>query len=356
MPLAIKTQAPQSSQNLTFTDQPELPPNASPIPVEELAPEGDQPVRGVDVSAVAFPSTDQARPTHFVCGRNSGLLSMYRISAPVPSSSSSPPAMQGFSLAQHARYPAGINDVAFSGDGLRIAVCLEEGSMRLVDARTLREVDSLQVRTDAAVTCAAFSPQSNMIVAGTYAGTLQAYDTRSPRPLVRTLSPAHGCPVSSVSFHPDGTAFLSTGLDGLARVWDSSGPCLATVIGSSDRGLGSGVFSPNGRFALLGAMDDGALGLWDLAHSGRLKRLRKYPRVNNQHWMRAVFTEEGTIIGGSEDGRLLAWDPSSTKVVAEMDCASKGVKIPLACATSRSFVALGGIGRADPLLVRLGPS
>ena len=322
--------------------------DASPPVYQNLAAAAGGSGSAVEVSCVAFPLTDNYRPSHFLCGRNSGVLSLYSIAE------TEQPDVVSFAVSSQMKFGTGINDVCFSGDGLRIALSLDDGSIRLIDSLSFREVDALEATIEGPSTCVCFSPQSNLLVAGTYGGAIHSFDARPPRQLIRKLSPAHGCPVSSVSFHPDGTVFVSTGLDGLARVWDSIGSCLCTVIGSQDRGLGSGIFSPNGRYALLGALDDGALNLWDLAHSGRLKRVRKYPRMNSRYWMRAGFTDTGDVVGGSEDGHLMAWDASTATVLAEFDCkSSKGVTVPLACATSKSFVAYGGIGSANPYLLNL---
>jgi len=217
----------------------------------------------------------------------------------------------------------------------------------------LRDIDIISDSLDGAITSCCYSPQSNLLVAGSYEGLIHVYDARNARKMIRRLFPAHGCPVTSMSFHLDGTVFMSTGLDGIARVWDVAGPCLASLVGSSERGIGSGTFSPNGQYALLGALNDGALGLWDLAHSGRLKRVRKYPRQNTRYWMRAAFLENGHIVGGCEDGRLCLWNSDTTTVVSEFDCKTKGITVPLACATSKSFIVCGGIGLPVPCLMKL---
>lgn len=294
------------------------------------------------ITSVCLPSTDSALPTSFAYGGDDGSLTLR-------SSSSS----------SRLSLPAAVNDLCYSGDARRLAASLEDGSVCLIDPERAKLVDSVAVAGEGSATCACFSPQSSVLVVGSYSGAIRLYDTRAPRRCVRKLSPAHGCPVSQVAFHRDGTVFLSTGLDGLARVWDVTGPCLATLIGSSERGLGSGCFSPNGRYALLGALDDGALGLWDLADPGSLKRVRRFPRVNSKYWLKATFSETGLVVGGSENGKLTAWNAADCTIIDEVDLnfhvvsGRSGPFIPLACAVSKSVVVCGGLGSPHPLVFDL---
>ena len=306
----------------------------------------------IAVSATVFAATDAEYPTFFMCGGNNGILNKYVVGFKDERTGSG---SLFYSWTQQLVLGSGINDIALSGDSTHAAVAMEDGTIRLIDTNNLRQIDVLgTTNSDGPITCVCYTPQSNLLIAGTYAGTVHIYDGRAPRKLLKRLSPAHALPVSAVASHPDGSVFLSTGIDGIARVWDATGPLLATIVGSENRGLGSGVFSPNGRFALLGALADGSLGLWDLAHSGRLKWVRKYPRNNMRYWMRATFMKDGTIVGGSEDGNIFAWDPCTTEVIARYDIAkSKGIKIPLACCASNSLILCGGMGSAYPVLLEL---
>ena len=48
---------------------------------------------------------------------------------------------------------------------------------------------------------------------------------------IRTM-PAHSDPVTAVSFNRDGSMIVSSGYDGLVRLWDTStGQCLTTLVG-----------------------------------------------------------------------------------------------------------------------------
>lgn len=302
------------------------------------------------ITAVAFAPTDQSLPPYFLASSNTGTVASYNFRANDDGTLS-------FMKSSLVTLENAVNDVAISGDGLWFALAMENHAIKLYDSSTMREIWKMQTSLDGAMTACCIPVQSNIIIAGTSMGTIFVYDARMSRKIVRRLAPAHTNIVNGVSAHPDGSVFLTTGVDGIARVWDTTGPLLATIVGSEHRGLGSGEFSPNGRYALLGSLGDGSLGLWDLAHSGRLKCVRKYFRKNSKYSLKATFMDDGSaIVGGSEDGKLLAWDLSNTRVLAEYETSKPNhISVPLACAASKGLVAYGGIGNVSPFVARLVP-
>ncbi|KAH9259077.1 hypothetical protein BASA81_002697 [Batrachochytrium salamandrivorans] len=317
--------------------------------VELLCADKQEEEAGVSVTCVALPVSDSDSPSFFCCGRSSGSISVYDIA-----SNSSTYAERFCRI-----FPSAVNDLCLATNSLLLAAVFEDGLIKIFrlslldDGPGMREVFSaLPSKKNAATSCC-FSPQTHLLVVGTGVGSVLVYDVRNQQ-LVRKLCPSSQAqsPVSQVAFHPDGSVFLTTATDGLARVWDSTGPCLATLIGSSDRGLGSGVFSPNGRFALLGALEgEGLLGLWDLAHSGRLKRVRRYPRRNSKYWMRAGFDAKGNVVYGNELGQLRCLDSATGRERGSVQL--DGISVPVALATFQSHVVCGGLGSSRPKLFLL---
>lgn len=297
---------------------------------------------GTSVSCVALPISDSEHPPFFACGRTSGSISLYSVHSGNNGT---------FALKHGLVFPSAVNDICFSSDSLQLAAVFEDSSIRMFLVETMQEIGCVVPSKKIASTSCSFSPQNNLLVVGTGVGSILMFDVRNNLHLVRKLSPSAQaqCPVSSVAFHPDGSVFLTTATDGLVRVWDSTGPCLATWIGSTNRGLGSAVFSPNGRFALLSALEgDGMLGLWDLAHSGRLKRVRRYARQNSQYWMRCAFDARGNIICGDERGKLHCLRSDNGQELCSLQL--QDIQIPLALATFQHYVACGGLGSAQPKL------
>lgn len=84
------------------------------------------------------------------------------------------------------------------------------------------------------VFCVRFSPQSNLIVSGSFDESVRLWDVKTGACL--RVMPAHSDPVSAVDFNRDGTLIVSGSYDGLCRIWDTAtGQCLKTLIGTSLR-------------------------------------------------------------------------------------------------------------------------
>lgn len=87
----------------------------------------------------------------------------------------------------------GINAISWSGDGTRIAVAHESGKLYVLDAARPLEVPLERRRLfteDGACTCVSYTPQSNVLLAGSYEGTIYSFDTRMRR-MIRRIAPAH---------------------------------------------------------------------------------------------------------------------------------------------------------------------
>lgn len=88
---------------------------------------------------------------------------------------------------------------------------------------------------------------------------IRIWDTNSYTCLVNFT--AHAFPVSAVCFNRDGTHAVSCGDNGKIRIWDSySGALIKDIMFEDDpNGLvqvSFAKFSPNGKYILVGAMDD----------------------------------------------------------------------------------------------------
>ena len=156
----------------------------------------------------------------------------------------------------------------------------------------------------------AFSPDGRTIASGSEDGTMRLWETASGRQL-RVLA-GHGDTVSSVAFSPDGRTIASGSEDGTMRLWETaSGRQLRVLAGHGDT-VSSVAFSPDGRTIASGS-DDDTVRLWDAA-SGRALRVLK----GHWHYVNSVaFSPDGrTIAGGSWDGTARLWDIATGRELA----------------------------------------
>jgi WD40 repeat protein len=107
-----------------------------------------------------------------------------------------------------------ISSVVFSPDGKYIAVGIWDGTTRIWDVTTEKEVARLI--HDNAVYAVAFSPDGKYVVSGSYDNTARVWEAATGREIARM---AHADVVRSVAFSPDGNTVVSGSFDKTVRVW-----------------------------------------------------------------------------------------------------------------------------------------
>lgn len=108
---------------------------------------------------------------------------------------------------------AGVSTIAWSPDSNKIASGSDDKVIRLWHRVTGKEAGDPLLEHHNYVYAIAFSPKGNMLVSGSYDESVMLWDLRA-RKSIRTL-PAHSDPVSGVDFTRDGSLVCSCSTDGL---------------------------------------------------------------------------------------------------------------------------------------------
>jgi WD40 repeat protein/DNA-binding SARP family transcriptional activator len=191
---------------------------------------------------------------------------------------------------------AGVPGVSFSSDGARVATAGADGTARIWDAKTGRQLQLLRPGASANLISVSFSPDDTQLAATSSDAYAVLWDIATGRELGR-FSTRGSDP--SVAFSPDGRRLLVGGSAEL-RAWEIASHRQVFMIQAHVGSIPTVVFSDDGtRFATAG--DDGYLRLWD-ADDGALVL-----SVGNgllSHTSVALTKDGGVMAASATDGTV----------------------------------------------------
>ncbi len=204
----------------------------------------------------------------------------------------------------------------FSPDGRWVATASNDGSVKLWDAATARELRSWNDHGDV-VDAVAFSPDGAHVVSGSWDRTVRIWsaDTGS---LERSLS-GHRDAVAALAFHPDGTRFASAGWDGQVFLWELASGQRLRELSVGDQRSRAVAISADGRM-LAASAEDGTVHLWD-ASDGRLLRVL---RGHTQSVHGLAFASTGLLASASSDETVRIWSPGDGKLMRTITLTETG--------------------------------
>jgi WD40 repeat protein len=113
-----------------------------------------------------------------------------------------------------ARIPQQLVDtVAFSPDGHRLITGADDGSLRVWDPRTRRQLDARTGHLGSVIDLA-FSPDGATLATSSSDGTVRFWDGHTLEPIMTIAADAQG----KLAFSPDGARIAYTADDGIVRV------------------------------------------------------------------------------------------------------------------------------------------
>jgi len=206
-------------------------------------------------------------------------------------------------------YHTGLTHVlAFSPDGARLISggAADGPPLRLWDASGAAPVEDFapEALPQATIGAAAFSPDGGLLATGWSDGVVRVWHTATWS-LMTSLS-AHTTLVDDLQFGPEDDRLITSDIDGVVHLWDI--PSLTPVRLPSDGVPVRAVAIHANGGPIAGALDDGAVILWDGIDGASIRRLDS-PESGT---LAVAFSPiSPLLVSGHRSGTLRWWDTAS---------------------------------------------
>jgi TonB family protein len=245
------------------------------------------------------------------------------------------------------QYGNDIQYVAFMPDGKQVLMAQRDGTIKLLDSQTGKDVRAFKTAKEFLWT-ASLSPNGKTVVTTSTARnswTIHLWDVATGDEVLRFNDTSTA---SSAALLPDGKRLLSGGNHSL-RLWDvATGKLLQTL--SNPTLIASISLSPDGKVALVGAAykGNGVITKWDMTSGKIAGRLTRHTSDVSEISFSADST---TALSAGYDNALIVWDVAKGTILHKFNEGSASLADDDAPNSKPNMNVMGGGGVLDGLVI-----
>jgi WD40 repeat protein len=215
-----------------------------------------------------------------------------------------------------AKTLVGIRPVALAAapSGSKFLACLEDGSVRIIDAKTKMTVRQLD-RHPGPAYAAAWSADGNFVATGDETARIWIHNALTGKKVREYRTHTKG--IQKLSFNLPGTLLLSTGKDDQCNVYDLRTPSIKERLVVLGKGVNfyGGTFHPKLPYSFAVGMLGGGVRFYD-ALTG--KPTAFLTDAGGQGVFDFAFNPAGTRgVSAGRDGFAVLWDPKTLKKIGK---------------------------------------
>ncbi|CDS13860.1 hypothetical protein LRAMOSA06034 [Lichtheimia ramosa] len=217
-------------------------------------------------------------------------------------------------------HTAPVNDLSFHPNGLVLASCAEDQSVKLFDLMKLGVKRSFRYFQDAhPVNSICFHPSGDYLLAGSDDAAVRIYDVKTLACYTPNTKEMHQGAITQIRYAKSGLVFATSSIDGSVRIWDGvSGQCVRTIENAHNGTAVSSVrMLQNERFVLTAGMDS-TMRLWDVSNGKTVVEYRGHNQHSQMLQPTVSYNDDYVMIGDEGSTDVFVWDTQTGSLLTRI--------------------------------------